>query len=133
MVPDGQGILATVPCLVLGQLMSIVTSGLQYSTLMLGSFEDGGAPSSSSGSEASMSVWTGAAIVDVVRGHWATAVVVKGILVVVIRIVVDVGLTVEVRVVVLVVEVVVSMYTMTEEEVSDKENRNKDKQSEHVN
>lgn len=109
MVPDGQGILAKVPCLVLGQFMSIITSGLQYSTLMLGSFEDGDIPSSSSGSKASMSVRTGATIVDVVRDHWATAVVVEGILVVVIRIVVDVGLTVEVRVVVLVVDVVVSM------------------------
>lgn len=43
MVPGGQGILATIPCLVLGQDMSIITRGLQYSTLMLGSLEEGGA------------------------------------------------------------------------------------------
>lgn len=114
MVPDGQGILATVPCLVLGQAMSTVARGLQYSTLVFGSFEDGGAPSLYSGSKASMSVWTGDASVDVVRGHWTTAVVVKGILVVVVRVNVDVRVTVEVWAVVLVVEVVVSMYIITE-------------------
>ena len=119
----------TMPCLVLGQEMSIMTRGLQYSTLMLGSLEEGGAlSSSSSGTKPSSSVWTGAATVDVVRGHWAIAVVVAGILVVVVLAVVVVMVTVVGRVVVLVVMVVVSMYTITEEDVSGK--REKKKQSE---
>lgn len=122
MVPEGQGILATVPCLVLGQVMSTVTRGLQYSTLMFGSFEDGGAPSLYSGSKASMSVWTGATIEDVVCGHWTTAVVVDGILVVVVRVNVDVRVTVELWAGVLAVEVVVSMYIITEE-VSDEQKK----------
>lgn len=109
MVPGGQGILATTPCLVLGQEMSIIIRGLQYSTLMLGSWEEGGAPSSSSGIKPSTSVWTGVATVCAVRGHWATAGVVAGILVVVVLAVVVVIVTVVGRVVVLVVEVVVSM------------------------
>lgn len=105
------------PCLVLGQEMSITTRGLQYSTLMLGSLEEGGDLSSSSGIKPSTSVWTGATV-DVVLGHWATAVVVAGIFVVVILAVVDVMVTVVGRVVVLVTAVVVSMYTITEEEDS---------------
>lgn len=128
MVPGGQGILATTPCLVLGQEMSIITMGLQYSTLMLGSLEEGGALSSLSwsGSKPSTSVWAGTTIVDVVRGHWAIAVVVDGILAVVVLAVVVVKEAVVCRVVVLVVMVVVSMYTITEEDVSGKgERRNK--------
>lgn len=118
MLPGGQGILATMPCLVLGQEMSIITSGLQYSTLMLGSLDEGGARLSSSGSKPFTGVRAGAAIVGVVRGRGATAVVVAGILVEVVLVVVVVMVTVECRVVVLIVVVVVSMYTMTEEDVS---------------
>lgn len=124
MVPGGHGILDTIPCLVLGQEMSIITRGLQYSTLMLGSLEEGGALSSSSGTKPSTGVWTGATTVDVVRGHWAIAVVVAGVLVVVVLAVVVVMVTVVGRVVVLVVIVVVSMYTITEEEVSGRGERN---------
>lgn len=124
MVPGGHGILDTMPCLVLGQEMSIITRGLQYSTLMLGSLEEGGALLSSSGTNPSTRVWTGAITVDVVRGHWAIAGVVAGILVVVVLAVVVVIVRVVGRVVVLVVIVVVSMYTMTEEDVSVK-NREK--------
>lgn len=98
--------------------MSIITRGLQYSTLMLGSLEEGGALSLSSGTKPSTSVWAGATTVDVVRGHWANAVVVAGTLVVVVLVVVVVMVTVVGRVVVLVVVVVVSMYTITEEDVS---------------
>lgn len=118
MVPGGHRILDTIPCLVLGQEMSIITRGLQYSTPMLGSLEDGGLRSSSSGTAPSDGVWAGAAIVDVVRGHGATAVVVAGIFVVVVLDVVVVMVTVVGRVVVLVVMVVVSGYIMTEDEVS---------------
>lgn len=120
MVPGGQGILDTMPCLVLGQEMSIITRGLQYSTLMLGSLEEGAALSSSSGTKPFTSVWTWDATVDVVRGHWAIAVVVPGILVVVVLADVVVRVTVVGRVVVLVAVVVVSMYTITEEDVSGK-------------
>lgn len=132
MVPGGHGILATRPCLVLGQDMSIISRGLQYSTLMLGSLEEGGALSSwssSSGTKPSTSVWTGDTTVDVVRGHGAKAVVVAGLLVVVVLVVVVVAVTVVGRVVVRVVVVVVSMYTITEEDVSNKRESGK-KQSE---
>lgn len=117
-VPGGHGILDIKPCLVLGQEMSIITRGLQYSTLMLGSLEEAGALSSSSGTKPSTGVWAGATTVVVVRGHWAITVVVAGILVVVVLAVVVVMVIVVGRVVVLVVMVVVSMYTMTEEDVS---------------
>lgn len=112
MVPVGQDILATTPCLVLGQEMSIITRGLQYSTLTLGSLDEGGARSLSSGVRPSAGVWAGAAVVDVVCGHWAAgAVVVAGALVVVaLAVVVVIMATVVGRVVVLrVVVVVVSM------------------------
>lgn len=69
MVPDGHGILDIVPCLVLGQETSIITKGVQYSTLMVGSLEDDGTWSSSSGTKPSMKVCTGAAAVVVVRGQ----------------------------------------------------------------
>lgn len=119
MVPGGQGILATIPCLVLGQDMSIITMGLQYSTLTLGSLEDDGTLlSSSSGTKPSTSVWTRATTVDVVRSHGAKAVVVAGLLVVVVLAVEVVMVTVVGRVVARVVVVVVSMYTITEEDVS---------------
>lgn len=128
--PAGQDILATTPCLVFGQEMSIITRGLQYSTLTLGSLEEGGALSSSSGVKPSTSVWTGAGAVDVVRGHWAAAAVVAGALVVVVLAVVVVMVTVVGRVVVLmVVVVVVSMYTITEEDVSDGEEKKNRKQN----
>ena len=125
MVPGGQGILATKPCLVLGQEMSIITRGLQYSTLMVGSLEEGGALSSPPGTKPSTRVWTGEGTVDVVRGRWATAAVVAGILIVVVLVVVVVMVTVVGRAVVLVVVVVVSMYTITEEEVSSRKKRGK--------
>lgn len=122
MVPGGQGIFAIIPCLVRGQDMSIITSGLQYSTLMLGSLEEGGAfSSSSSGAKPSTSVWTRATTVDVVRCHGATVVVVAGMLVVVVLDVVVVMETVVGLVVVRDAVVVVSMYTMTEEDTSVKE------------
>lgn len=113
--------MVTMPCLVFGQEMSIIIRGLQYSTLTVGSLEEGGNLSSSSGTKPSTSVWTGGATVDVVLGHWATAVVVVVILVVVILAVVDVMVTVVGRVVVLVTAVEVSMYTITEEEDSGEE------------
>lgn len=109
MVPDGQGILTTVPCLVFGQAMSIITKGLQYSTLMFGSLEEGRAPSSSSGSKAFTSVCIGDGVVVVMCGHTATAVIVAGILVVVVLVVVVVRVTVTGRVVVLIVEVMLSI------------------------
>lgn len=122
MDPDGQGILATTPCLVRGQDMSIITRGLQNSTLTLGSLDEGGAlsstSSSSSGTSPSTRVWTRATTVDVVRGHGATAVVVAGLPVVVALAVVVVIVTVGGRVVARVVVVVVSMYITTEEDVS---------------
>lgn len=68
-VPGGHDTLDTRPCLVLGQDTSIITRGLQYSTLIVGSLEDGGALLSSSGAKPSTSVWMGAAAVDVVRGQ----------------------------------------------------------------
>lgn len=109
MVPGGHGILATTPCLVLGQEMSIITRGLQYSSRMLGSFEEGGGLSSSSGIDPFIGVWTGADTVVVVLGHCTAAVVVAGILVVVVLAVEDNLATVVGRVVVLVVVVVVSI------------------------
>lgn len=69
MVPGGQAILATAPCLVFDQEMSIITRGLQYSTLMLGSLEEGGDLSSSSGTKLWTMVWAGATKVDVGLGH----------------------------------------------------------------
>ena len=123
MVPGGQSILATTPCLVLGQEMSIITSGLQYSTRMLGSLEEGGALSSSSGAKPSNAVRAGATTFEVVRGHWAPAAVVAGILVVVVLATVDVMVTVVGRVVLLAVVVVVSMKTITEEDVSGREKK----------
>lgn len=128
MVPGGHGIFDTMPCLVLGQEMSIITRGLQYSTLMFGSLEEGGDLSSSSGTKPSTWVWTGAMTVDVVRGHCAIAAVVAGILVVVVLAVVVVSAGVVGRVVVLVVMVVVSMYTITEEDVSGQRREEKKKQ-----
>ncbi len=123
MVPTGHGILDIMPCLVLGQEMSIIIRGLQYSTLMFGSLEEGGDPASSSGIKPSTNVWTGATTVDVVRGHSGIAAVVAGTLVVVVLAVVVVVVAGVCRVVVRVVMVVVSMYTITEEEVSGKEGR----------
>lgn len=108
MVPGGQAILATTPCLVLGQEMSMVTRGLQYSTRMSGSLGEGGGLLSSSGTKPLCSVWTGAETVVVVLGHWLRAVVVAGPLVVLVLAVVDSLATVVGRVVVLVVVVVVS-------------------------
>lgn len=123
MVPGGQGIVATMPCLVLGQEMSIITKGLQFSTRILGNCEEGGALFSSSGRKPSIDVWTGATTVDVVRGHRAIAFVVAGILVVVVLADVVVMVPVVGRVVLLVVMVVGSMYTITEDDVSGKSER----------
>lgn len=69
MVPDGHGILDTVPCLVLGQDTSIITRGVQDSTLMVGSLEEDKTWSSSSGTRFSARVGRGAAAVVVVRGQ----------------------------------------------------------------
>ena len=68
-VPGGQGILETMPCLVLGHDTSIIMRGLQCSTVMGGSLEEGGALVSSPGTKFSTSVWTGATTVDVVLGQ----------------------------------------------------------------
>lgn len=105
MVPGGQGILATTPCPVLGQEMSNMTSGLQYSTLTLGSLEEGGNRSSSPVPRRPTGVWArggpGAPVEEV------AVVVVTNLLVPVltaVKVTVVVG-----RVVVLVAVVVVSM------------------------
>lgn len=99
-----------VPCLVLGQETSIITRGLQYSTLMLGSLEEGGPLlCSSSGSRPPTSVCTRGDAVEVVRGHRTSVagVVEEGFLAVV---VLDVVLVeVVIRGVELVIMVVVSM------------------------
>lgn len=124
--------MANVPCFVLGQDTSIITSGLQYSTLRFGSLAVAGAALTSSCSKSSKTVWYGSTTADVVRGDWTTKGVVAGTLVVVVLDVVVVVVTgglVEV----LVVVVVVSMYTIIEEDVSRKRQRERGRQSEPMN
>lgn len=69
MVPDGHGILDKVPCLVLGQDTSIITKGVQDSSLVVGSRDEYKTWSSSSGTRFSTRVVRGAAAVVVVRGQ----------------------------------------------------------------
>lgn len=69
MVPDGHGILDMVPCLVLGQDTSIITRGVQDSTLVVGSLEEDRTWSSLPGTRFSTRVCSEAAAVLVVRGQ----------------------------------------------------------------
>lgn len=69
MVPDGHGILDTVPCLVLGQETSIITRGVQDSILVGGSLDEVRTWSSLSGTRFSTTVGRGVAAVVVVRGQ----------------------------------------------------------------
>lgn len=108
MVPGGHGILETVPSLVLGQETSIISRGLQESTLAVGALGEGDPAPSSSGSQPS-AVWTGAAAVVVVFGQWTAGRVLAGVFVVVLLLVVVVMATVAGRPVVRLVTVVVSM------------------------
>lgn len=122
--------MANVPCFVLGQDTSIITSGLQYSTLRFGSLAVAGAALTSSCSKSSKTVWYGSTTADVVRGDWTTKGVVAGTLVVV---VLDVVVVVVTGGLVEVLVVVVSMYTIIEEDVSRKRQRERGRQSEPMN